>query len=424
MTILDIIEKKKKKIELTREEIHYFIDGMLNKEIEDYQISSLLMAIVLNGMTMNEIVNLTDEMLNSGDKIDLSDIDGIKVDKHSTGGVGDKVTLILAPLLASLGIKIAKMSGRGLGHTGGTIDKLESIPGYNVELSRDEFIKQVNEIGVSVISQTGNICPADKKLYALRDVTGTVDSIPLIASSIMSKKLASGADVIFLDVKVGNGALMKSYDEAKELAQTMIEIGKRFNKVVICILTNMDEPLGLAIGNALEVKETIETLNGIGPLDTTELVIEIAALVVSKINNIDVEEARVLCLKNIHNGEAYKKFIEFVNAQHGDISKIKISNRVLSIKAPSTGYIKNIDALGLGEIARLIGAGRLTKEDVIDYSVGLELAVKVGDKVNVGDELIKVYINEKDIEMNKILDCFTIVEEPTEKSKLIYEILD
>lgn len=424
MTILDIIEKKKKKIELTREEIHYFIDGMLNKKIEDYQISSLLMAIVLNGMTMNEIVNLTDEMLNSGDKIDLSDIDGIKVDKHSTGGVGDKVTLILAPLLASLGIKIAKMSGRGLGHTGGTIDKLESIPGYNVELSRDEFIKQVNEIGVSVISQTGNICPADKKLYALRDVTGTVDSIPLIASSIMSKKLASGADVIFLDVKVGNGALMKSYDEAKELAQTMIEIGKRFNKVVICILTNMDEPLGLAIGNALEVKETIETLNGIGPLDTTELVIEIAALVVSKINNIDVEEARVLCLKNIHNGEAYKKFIEFVNAQHGDISKIKISNRVLSIKAPSTGYIKNIDALGLGEIARLIGAGRLTKEDVIDYSVGLELAVKVGDKVNVGDELIKVYINEKDIEMNKILDCFTIVEEPTEKSKLIYEILD
>ena len=424
MTILDIIEKKKKKIELTREEIHYFIDGMLNKEIEDYQISSLLMAIVLNGMTMNEIVNLTDEMLNSGDKIDLSDIDGIKVDKHSTGGVGDKVTLILAPLLASLGIKIAKMSGRGLGHTGGTIDKLESIPGYNVELSRDEFIKQVNEIGVSVISQTGNICPADKKLYALRDVTGTVDSIPLIASSIMSKKLASGADVIFLDVKVGNGALMKSYDEAKELAQTMIEIGKRFNKVVICILTNMDEPLGLAIGNALEVKETIETLNGIGPLDTTELVIEIAALVVSKINNIDVEEARVLCLKNIHNGEAYKKFIEFVNAQHGDISKIEISNRVLSITTPSTGYIKNIDALGLGEIARLIGAGRLTKEDVIDYSVGLELAVKVGDKVNVGDELIKVYINEKDIEMNKILDCFTIVEEPTEKTKLIYEILD
>lgn len=424
MTILDIIEKKKKKNELTKEEIHFFIDGMLNKKIEDYQISSLLMAIVLNGMTMNEIVNLTEEMLNSGDRIDLSDIDGIKVDKHSTGGVGDKVTLILAPLLASLGIKIAKMSGRGLGHTGGTIDKLESIPGYNVELSRDEFIKQVNEIGVSVISQTGNICPADKKLYALRDVTGTVDSIPLIASSIMSKKLASGADLIFLDVKVGNGALMKSYEEAKSLAQTMIEIGKRFNKVVICILTNMDEPLGLAIGNALEVKETIETLNGIGPLDTTELVIEIAALVVSKIKNIDIEEARVICLKNIHNGEAYKKFKEFVNAQHGDISKIEISKRVLSIKAPKDGYIKNINALGLGEIARLIGAGRLTKDDVIDYSVGLELAVKVGDKVNTGDELIKVYINEKDIEMNKILDCFTIVEEPTEKSKLIYEILD
>ena len=423
MTIIDIIEKKKKKLELNHEEIKFFIEGMLNKSIEDYQISSLLMAIVLNGMTLDETTYLTEEMLNSGEKIDLSKIDGTIVDKHSTGGVGDKVTLVLAPLLASLGIKIAKMSGRGLGHTGGTIDKLESIPGYKVELTRDEFINQVNDIGISIISQSGNIVPADKKLYALRDVTGTVDSIPLIASSIMSKKLASGADLIFIDVKVGNGALMKDLEDAKKLAQTMIDIGKKFNKIVICILTNMSEPLGYAIGNSLEVKESIDTLKGYGPIDLTELVIEIAGLVLSKVKNIEIEEAKSLCLKKLNSGDAYRKFEELVSNQHGNLNELKISNRVFSVRSMKTGYINRIDALGLGEIARIIGAGRLTKDDIIDYSVGLVLTKKVGDYVEKDEELIKVYLNEKDVKLGDILNCFSIEDEKNKTIPLIYDIL-
>lgn len=423
MTIIDIIEKKKKKEELTHEEISFVINGMLDKSIADYQISSLLMAIVLNGMTLDETTYLTEEMLNSGDKIDLSGIDGVVVDKHSTGGVGDKVTLILGPLLASLDVKIAKMSGRGLGHTGGTIDKLESIPGYKVELSREEFIKQVNDIGISIISQSGNIVPADKKLYALRDVTATVDSIPLIASSIMSKKIASGADLIFIDVKVGSGALMKTLEGAKKLATTMIEIGKKFNKTVICILTDMDEPLGYAIGNSLEVKESIETLKGYGPKDVMELIVSIASLVLNKTKNIDLEEAKVLCMKKLTNGEAYKKFEELVSAQHGNLSELKISNRVFSVKSTKSGYINKINALELGEIARIIGAGRLTKEDVIDPTVGLVLSKKTGDYINVGDELLKVYLNKSDVKLEDILNCFDIKEERKEPIPLIYEIL-
>ena len=423
MTIIDIIEKKKNKKELTHEEISFVIKGMLDKSIEDYQISSLLMAIVLNGMNLDETTYLTEEMLNSGEKIDLSSIDGIIVDKHSTGGVGDKVTLILGPLLASLGIKIAKMSGRGLGHTGGTIDKLEAIPGYKVELSRDEFIKQVNDIGISIISQSGNICPADKKLYALRDVTGTVDSIPLIASSIMSKKIASGADIIFIDVKVGNGALMKTLDSAKELARTMIEIGKKFDKTVICILTDMNEPLGYAIGNSLEVKEAMDSLKGYGPSDVLELIVSIASLVLQKTENISDEEARNLCMKKITSGEAYKKFEELVEYQHGNLKEMKISKKIFSVKADKEGYITKIDALGLGEIARIIGAGRLTKEDVIDPSVGLVLSKKRGDYVNVGDELVKVYLNKLDIKLIEILDCFEISDNKPEDIPLIYEII-
>lgn len=423
MTIIDIIEKKKNKQELTHEEISFVISGMLNKTIEDYQISSLLMAIVLNGMTLEETTYLTEEMLNSGEKIDLSAIDGIIVDKHSTGGVGDKVTLILGPLLASLGIKIAKMSGRGLGHTGGTIDKLEAIPGYKVELSREEFIKQVNDIGISIISQSGNIVPADKKLYALRDVTGTVDSIPLIASSIMSKKIASGADLIFIDVKVGNGALMKTLEGAKELATTMIEIGKKFNKTVICILTDMNEPLGYAIGNSLEVKEAIDTLKGYGPTDVLELIVSIASLVLQKTKNIDEEEARNLCMKKITSGEAYNKFEQLVESQHGNLSEMKISNRIFSIKSQKEGYLNKIDALGLGEIARIIGAGRLTKEDTIDPSVGLVLSKKTGDYVNVGDELVKVYLSDKDVKLDDILKCFDIGNIKSDSIPLIYDIL-
>ena len=423
MTIIDIIEKKKNKQELTHEEISFVIDGMLNKTIEDYQISSLLMAIVLNGMTLEETTYLTEDMLNSGEKIDLSGIDGIIVDKHSTGGVGDKVTLILGPLLASLGIKIAKMSGRGLGHTGGTIDKLEAIPGYQVELSREEFIKQVNDIGISIISQSGNIVPADKKLYALRDVTGTVDSIPLIASSIMSKKIASGADFIFIDVKVGNGALMKTLKSAKELANTMIEIGKKFNKTVVCILTDMDEPLGLAIGNSLEVKESIDSLKGYGPQDVMELIVSIASIILEKTKGISEDEARNLCMKKITSGEAYNKFLELVNAQHGNLDEMKISNRVFSVKATKEGYLTRINALGLGEVARKIGAGRLTKKDSIDPTVGLVLSKKRGDYVKVGDELAKVYLNEKDIKLIEILDCFEINENKAKDIPLIYEIL-
>ena len=423
MTIIDIIEKKKNKKELTHEEIKFVIDGMLDKTIADYQISSLLMAIVLNGMTLEETTYLTEEMLNSGDKIDLSGIDGIIVDKHSTGGVGDKVTLILGPLLASLGVKIAKMSGRGLGHTGGTIDKLESIPGYQVELSKEDFIKQVNDIGISIISQSGNIVPADKKLYALRDVTGTVDSIPLIASSIMSKKIASGADLIFIDVKVGSGDLMKTLEGAKELATTMIEIGKKFNKTVICILTDMDEPLGYAIGNSLEVKESIESLKGYGPKDVMELIVSIASLVLNKTENIDLDEARNLCMKKLTNGEAYNKFVELVNAQHGNLNEVKISNRIFSVKSPKSGYLNKINALGLGEVARVIGAGRLTKEDTIDPTVGLVLSKKTGDYVNTGDELLKVYLNEKDVKLDDILNCFDIEETKSEEIPLIYEIL-
>ncbi len=423
MTIIDIIEKKKNKLELTHEEIAFFINGMLDHTIEDYQISSLLMAIVLNGMTIDETTYLTEEMLHSGEVIDLSSIDGVIVDKHSTGGVGDKVTLILGPLLASLGIKMAKMSGRGLGHTGGTIDKLESIPGFQVELSREEFIKQVNEIGISVISQSGNIVPADKKLYALRDVTGTVESIPLIASSIMSKKIASGADIIFIDVKVGSGALMKDLESAKELANTMISIGHKFNKTVICILTDMDEPLGYAIGNSLEVKESIDSLKGYGPSDVMELIVSIASLVLKEVNGIDEEEARNLCMKKITSNEAYLKLEQLVKYQHGNLDEIKVSNRVFSIKSVKSGYINRINALGLGEIARKIGAGRLTKEDVIDPTVGLVLSKKTGDYVNVGDELLKVYLNEKDIKLIEILNCFEIEDIKKETKPLIYEII-
>lgn len=423
MTIIDIIEKKKNKLELTHEEIAFFINGMLDHTIEDYQISSLLMAIVLNGMTIDETTYLTEEMLHSGEVIDLSSIDGVIVDKHSTGGVGDKVTLILGPLLASLGIKMAKMSGRGLGHTGGTIDKLESIPGFQVELSREEFIKQVNEIGISVISQSGNIVPADKKLYALRDVTGTVESIPLIASSIMSKKIASGADIIFIDVKVGSGALMKDLESAKELANTMINIGHKFNKTVICILTDMDEPLGYAIGNSLEVKESIDSLKGYGPSDVMELIVSIASLVLKEVNGIDEEEARNLCMKKITSNEAYLKLEQLVKYQHGNLYEIKVSNRVFSIKSVKSGYINRINALGLGEIARKIGAGRLTKEDVIDPTVGLVLSKKTGDYVNVGDELLKVYLNEKDIKLIEILNCFEIEDIKKETKPLIYEII-
>ena len=423
MTIIDIINKKKEGEELSRTEIEFWITGMMSGEIPDYQVSALLMAIVLKGMTFEETCLLTEAMINSGETIDLSCIDGIKVDKHSTGGVGDKVTIILGPILATFGIKIAKMSGRGLGHTGGTIDKLESIPGYRVELEREEFIKQVNEIGISVISQTGNLVPADKKLYALRDITGTVQSIPLIASSIMSKKIASGADYIFIDVKVGDDALMKTLEEAEELSREMIEIGKRFDRKVVCILTKMDEPLGYAIGNALEIQESIDTLRGMGPEDVLEVVIKTAGLIVSSCLGMDIEEAEIECFKKINHGEAYEKLEEMVNAQGGKLSEIEVSNRVISIRSQKTGYINEINATKLGELARQIGAGRIKKEDKISYKVGIVLNRKIGDFVNTNDEIARVYLDEFDARLGDFIECFTIEPEECKKPQVIYEII-
>lgn len=423
MTIIDIIEKKKDKLELSKDEINFWIDGMLAGNIEDYQVSSLLMAIVLNGMTAEETFYLTEAMINSGDIIDLSNIEGIKVDKHSTGGVGDKITLILAPLIASFGIKVAKMSGRGLGFTGGTADKFESIPGYRLELTNEEFINQVNEIGLSLVTQTGNLAPADKKLYALRDVTGTVESIPLIASSIMSKKIASGADYIFIDIKIGNGALIKNIEDANELAKSMIDIGNKFNKKVDCILTDMSQPLGYAIGNSLEVIESIDTLKGMGPIDVMELIVKIGGLIVSSYNDVNLEEAERMCFKKINTGEAYAKFEELIKAQGGNLDGIEISDRVISIRSPKSGYINSIDALGLGEVAREMGAGRLTKDDKINHKVGIVLTHKIGDYVETNEEIAKIYIDEKDVKLTDILKCYQIDEEQGNRNPLIYEII-
>ena len=423
MTILEIIDKKRLNKELSREELDFAIKGYLDGSVKDYQMSSLLMAIVLNGMSEKEIVDLTDIMLHSGDIIDLSKIEGIIVDKHSTGGVGDKVTLVLGPLLASLGIKIAKMSGRGLGHTGGTIDKLESIEGFKVALEEKEFIKQVNDINIAIASQTGNLAPADKKIYALRDVTGTVESIPLIASSIMSKKIASGADIIMIDVKVGSGALMKNIEDAKKLATTMVKIGKSYKKPTICLITNMDEPLGYAVGNSLEVEEAIETLKGNGPSDLLEVVITLCSIIIGAVKKIPNTEAKELLFKQLNNGEAYKKFEELVLAQGGKLDTLKISDKVFSIKSDKAGYINKIDALKLGEIAKKIGAGRSNLEDKIDYEVGLKLTKKVGDYVELEEELVKVYLKYKDVSITEILECYTIEEELVEKSKLILDII-
>ncbi|VEU80812.1 pyrimidine-nucleoside phosphorylase [Haploplasma axanthum] len=404
MHIVDLILKKRAGNALTKEEIQYLVKNYTNGTIKDYQMSSFLMTLFFQGMNDEEATNLALSMRDSGDVFDLSKINGIKVDKHSTGGVGDKVTLILAPLLAAHGAKVAKMSGRGLGHTGGTIDKLESIPGFKTELSFEDFERQVNEIGLSVIGQSGDVAPADKKLYALRDVTGTVDIIPLIASSIMSKKLASGSDAICLDVKVGSGAFMKTLDEAKKLAKLMVNIGKLAGKKVTAILTSMDEPLGHKIGNGLEVFESIETMNGKGPRDVVEVTTTIGAqlLLDAKIET-DFEVAKRKLAKSLHDGKALNKFREMVIAQGGDVSYVDnpsklITDKTVEVKSTKEGYITKIDALGIGVAASRLGAGRETKEDVIDLKVGLDLHKKIGDKVKVGDVLVTLYVSEKGVE--------------------------
>lgn len=422
MNIVDIIIKKKNKEVLTKEEINYVITNYVNGNIKDYQMSSLLMAIVLQGMNFDETYYLTDAMLKSGEKIDLSMIGDIIVDKHSTGGVGDKTTLILAPLVASCGVHVAKMSGRGLGHTGGTIDKLESIPNFKTSLTKEEFVRNVQKIDVAIASGTSNLVPADKKIYALRDVTGTVESIPLIASSIMSKKLASGANKIVIDLKVGNGALMKTLEDAKVLAKTMIEIGKKSNVEVICVLSNMNEPLGTMIGNALEVKETIDLLNGKGSKDLEELTLTLAAIMVSLGKNISYKEAHKQVLENLQNKKAYNKFLELVNTQNGNINELKISDKYIDVKAQTEGYVRKINTLELGNLTRNLKAGRLNKDDVIDYTVGLEVLKKVGDYVKKDEIIARIYYNEVKIDEKDVQNCFEIGEY-LEKEPLIYEII-
>lgn len=422
MNIVDIIIKKKNKEVLTKEEINYVITNYVNGNIKDYQMSSLLMAIVLQGMNFDETYYLTDAMLKSGEKIDLSMIGDIIVDKHSTGGVGDKTTLILAPLVASCGVHVAKMSGRGLGHTGGTIDKLESIPNFKTSLTKEEFVRNVQKIDVAIASGTSNLVPADKKIYALRDVTGTVESIPLIASSIMSKKLASGANKIVIDLKVGNGALMKTLEDAKVLAKTMIEIGKKSKVEVICVLSNMNEPLGTMIGNALEVKETIDLLNGKGSKDLEELTLTLATIMVSLGKNISYKEAHKQVLENLQNKNAYNKFLELVNAQNGNINELKISDKYIDVKAQPEGYVRKINTLELGNLTRNLKAGRLNKDDVIDYTVGLQVLKKVGDYVKKDEIIARIYYNEVKIDEKDVQNCFEIGEY-LEKEPLIYEII-
>lgn len=423
MYIVDLINKKKNNEKLSYAEIKYVIDKYMNDEIKDYQMSSLLMTICINGLSSEEAFYLTECMANSGDKIDLSGIEGIKVDKHSTGGVGDKTTLIVGPIVASLGVPVAKMSGRGLGYTGGTIDKLESISGFNVNVSTEDFIKQVKEIGICLATNSNNVAPVDKKMYALRDVTGTVSSKSLIASSIMSKKLATGADKILLDVKYGSGALLKTKEEAISLARLMVYIGEAHKKETKALITNMDYPLGNMIGNALEIKEVIDVLNNKGNKDLRELCVVLSSYMVSMSKGIEFTSAQKEVLYSLNSGIAYKKFLELITYQKGNLSLLKVSSNTVEIKSNKKGYINGINAKMIGEASMKLGAGRNTKEDKIDYEVGIEIVKEIGEFVNVGDVIARAYVNEKQIDYNEILNAFKIKEEFIEKEKLIYGII-
>jgi pyrimidine-nucleoside phosphorylase len=432
MEIVDLINKKKYGGELTKEEISFIIKGYTEGSIPDYQMSAFLMAVLFRGMSDDESTDLALAMRDSGEVLDLSDIQGIKVDKHSTGGVGDKVTLVLGPLVAHLGAKLAKMSGRGLGHTGGTIDKLEAIPGFKVVLPLDQFKEQVNRIGVAVVGQSGSIAPADKKIYALRDVTGTVDSMPLIASSIMSKKLASGADAIVLDVKVGSGAFMKSKSDAFALSKLMVEIGRNAGKKVTAILTNMDEPLGHKIGNALEVYEAIETLEGHGPNDLVEVVSVITGLLLKDAKIVKTsEEGYKRAKETLQTGQALYKLREFVAAQGGDVSYIDDKEKLLGhsktyvIRAEKDGYVESMNALQFGIAAMKLGAGRMHKDDVIDLKVGLDLHVKIGNQVKVGDPIVTLYHNDKGLnEAIKLISESYVIGPEKKEVVLIEDMID
>lgn len=407
MNIIDIINKKRVGQYLSYEELEYAFMGYLNESIESYQISSLLMAICINGMSDEEVINLTKIFINSGETLDLSSIKGVKVDKHSTGGIGDKTTLVIAPIVASIGVYMAKMSGRGLGYTGGTIDKLESISGFKTGLSKEEFMNELKSIGMVVSSQTGDLAPLDKKIYALRDVTGTVESYPLIASSIMSKKIASGANKILIDLKLGSGALIHTKEDAKKLADIMIRIGNSFNRETRVVITDMNTPLGNNIGNSLEVLEAIDILKGNIDNDLGKLCIELATHLVSMGKDIEIDEARVEVIESIKSGKAYNKFLEFVKYQNGDIDSLKVSSEKIEIKSIIDGKVEQIDAKIIGEVSMKLGAGRLTKEDDIDHTVGIVLNKKIGDTVNCGDVLCTLYVNKIKDEFN-IREAFVI----------------
>jgi len=432
MRMYDIIEKKRDGQELTKQEIDFFISGYTKGEIPDYQASALMMAIYFQDMTEKERVYLTKAMVDSGDTINLSEIEGVKVDKHSTGGVGDTTTLILAPLVASVGVPIAKMSGRGLGHTGGTIDKLESVPGFHVEIPNKEFIRLVNKNKIAVIGQSGNLTPADKKLYSLRDVTATVNSIPLIASSIMSKKIAAGADAIVLDVKTGSGAFMQKIEDAEKLAQAMVSIGNNVGRKTIAIISDMNQPLGYAIGNALEVSEAIDTLQGKGPNDLTELCLTLGShmVVLAKLAK-DEKEARQMLEDNLMNGKALNKFKAFLEAQGGDSNIVDSKNLLpkakFQIELPSkvSGTVSKIEANEIGMAAMMLGAGRATKDSNIDLSVGIVLQKKIGDKVAVGESLLTIHSNTERVEevQEKLYQHIHITKDNVEAPELIYRTI-
>lgn len=433
MRMYDLILKKRNGKELTKHEIDFFVNSYTNGEIPDYQVSALMMAIFFQKMNSRETSDLTMAMVNSGDILDLSDIEGIKVDKHSTGGVGDTTTLVLGPMVAALGIPIAKMSGRGLGHTGGTIDKLETFKGFSVEMTNEKFIDNVNTIKLAVGGQTGDLAPADKKLYALRDVTATVDNISLIASSIMSKKIAAGADCIVLDVKVGDGAFMKTSDTAFQLANEMVNIGRYVGRKTVAIISDMDQPLGFAVGNALEVVEAIDTLKGNGPEDLLDLCLALGSQMVVLANKAKgEEEAKAMLLNTITSGSAVNKLKEFVIAQGGDASIIDHTENlpkakyIIPVLSNREGYVKKINAEAIGLIAMELGAGRATKESIIDLSVGIVLSKKRGDKVEVGEILAYVHANDElkaSTAKNNILNNYIIDKEYNDNIPLIYGVV-
>ncbi|MGP4072391.1 pyrimidine-nucleoside phosphorylase [Piscibacillus sp. B03] len=433
MRMYDIIAKKRDGEHLTKEEIQFFIDGYTDESIPDYQASALAMAIYFQDMNEEERANLTMSMVHSGDTIDLSDIEGVKVDKHSTGGVGDTTTLCLAPLVASVDVPVAKMSGRGLGHTGGTIDKLESVPGFHVEITSEEFVNLVNKNKIAVIGQTGNLTPADKKLYGLRDVTATVNSIPLIASSIMSKKIASGADAIVLDVKTGAGAFMKSKEDAENLAKAMVSIGNNVGRQTMAVISDMSQPLGRAIGNALEVKEAIDTLNGHGPEDLTELTLTLGSQMVVLGGKADsLEEARNMLEENIKNGKAIEKLKEFLAAQGGDASvvdqpeELPQASHIFELEAKEAGYVEGMVADEIGSAAMMLGAGRQTKDSEIDLAVGIVLNKKVGDYVEKGESLLTIHANQTDVDQikDKLYQNISISSSSVQAPQLVHKLIN